>query len=434
MAMLEAVGKNGYVATTVADVVARAGVSRKAFYQHFANKEDCFLATYDAVAREGRRRVVRAFQEADGHPDRLETAIRTLFEASLEHPDAMRLAFTEISAAGAAGIERRERAIVEFGKLIHDGLRTQTRTQGYAPSATLPDTTLRAVVGGVNRVLVITPTYGRRVKPLGLVPDLAHWMFTYYPAPKAFTVRLKAVRARNRRTLATQQGGRAPGTLAPRHRRYHGAQRTGHSPSRSFVVHNQRERILDALTNLTASNGYGGLTVEEIAAEAAVSLQAFYEHFESKEDAFLVAYELGHAKGIDIVEQALEDAPDWRTGVRNGLAGLMAYLASEPAFAQLALMGTLVATPRAAERAERGLAAYARLLTPGFEELPKRLRPPPVTVEATIGGLQELFLHYAVQGRIRELPELTVDATYVALAPFIGPQAAAQTAIEPIAV
>jgi AcrR family transcriptional regulator len=432
-AMLEAVGQKGYVATTVSDVVARAGVSRKAFYQHFANKQECFLATYDAIAKAGKRRVVSALREADGSSDRMEATIQTLFEAAVEHPDALRLAIIETSAVGPAGIERRDRAISELGGFINDGLRRSTQAEGLTSAAVLPETTVRAVVGGLNRVVVACLPRGRGVKPVGLVPDLARWISAYHPAPKGFTSNLRAARTRQRRALVKQQGGRAPGTLAPRQRnRRRRMQRSGHGPSRSFIVHNQRERILDAVTNLTANNGYGALTVEEIAAEASVSLQAFYEHFESKEDAFLVAYELGHAKGLDIVEEAFERAPNWRTGVRDGLAGLMSYLASEPAFARLALMGTIVATPRATELSDRGLAAYAQLLAPGLQELPKRLRPPQIALEATVGGLQELFLHYATQGRINELPELAVDATYLALTPFIGAQAAAQVAVEPL--
>ncbi len=429
MAMLEAVGEKGYVAMTVSDVVGRAGVSRKAFYQHFANKEECFLATYDTIAREGRRRVARAVRDAHGHPDRMETSIRAVFEAGMENPDALRLAITEITAVGTAGIERRERAIVEYGQLLHDGLRTGP-TADLGANVALPDTTLRALAGGLNRVLVTCLQNSRRTKPLELIPDLTCWISTYHPAPKAFVAGLKATRQRRKRTHAKQLGGRAPGTLSPRQdlRR---TVRSGYPASRSFVVHNQRERILDAVTNLTASSGYGNLTVEDIAAEASVSLQAFYEHFESKEDAFLVAYELGHAKAFSFVEQAFAEAPSWRIGVRDGLCSLMSYLASEPAFARLSLMGTGVATPRAYEISNRGVAAYARLLTPGFEEAPKRKRPPQITVDAITGGLQEMFLHYAAQGRIEDLPELTADATYVALAPFIGAEAAAQVAVEP---
>ncbi len=103
MAMLETIGEKGYVASTVSEVVGRAGVSRKAFYQHFTNKEECFLATYDAIVEEGRRRVARTLSEARAGADRTETAIRALFMAAVENRDALRLAMTEITAVGPGG-------------------------------------------------------------------------------------------------------------------------------------------------------------------------------------------------------------------------------------------------------------------------------------------------------------------------------------------
>jgi AcrR family transcriptional regulator len=432
MAMLETIGEKGYVASTVSEVVGRAGVSRKAFYQHFTNKEECFLATYDAIVEEGRHRVARTLSEARDGADRTETAIRALFMAAVENRDALRLAMTEITAVGPAGIERREMTIAAYGELIRDSLAPEAGDRAQA--ATMSDTTVRAVVGGLNRVLVACLHSGRGAKPLELVPDLARWATAYHPLPKSLQASMAASRAKRARAqsapLGRSLGGRAPGTLSPRvsvDRR-----RTAHGASRGFVVHNQRERILDAVTNLTAANGYGSLTVEDIASEAAISLQAFYEHFESKEDAFLVAYELGHTKGLDIVERAVITAPDWRTGIREGIHSLTEYLASEPSFASLALMGTTVATPRAIKLSDRGVSSYAQLLSPGYEELPKSKRPPSIALDAIAGGLQEVFLHYAAHGRLQELPELTPDATYIALAPFVGAEEAARVACAPV--
>ena len=113
-------------------------------------------------------------------------------------------------------------------------------------------------------------------------------------------------------------GGRAPGTLslgAPAGRT---GERTIHERgiSRSFLVHSRRERILDAVANLTAERGYAALTVERIAQEAGVSSAAFHEQFAGREDAFLVAYELGHAKGMAIVERAFVAETSWRAAVR----------------------------------------------------------------------------------------------------------------------
>jgi hypothetical protein len=54
--------------------------------------------------------------------------------------------------------------------------------------------------------------------------------------------------------------------------------------------------------------------------------------------------------------------------------------------------------------------------------------PAAITVEAIAGGIFDLCLHYALAGKIRELPELVPSATYVALAPFLGGEEAARIA------
>ena len=115
-------------------------------------------------------------------------------------------------------------------------------------------------------------------------------------------------------------------------------------------MHSQRERILDEVANLVAGDGYASLTVERIVQRAAVSLQAFYEHFTGKENTFLVAYELGHAKGLSIVERAFTARSDWRLCVREDISALFYFLASEPAFAHLAFVEALTTTRRTACR------------------------------------------------------------------------------------
>ena len=204
------------------------------------------------------------------------------------------------------------------------------------------------------------------------------------------------------------------------------------SVSRSLVVHNQRERILDAVANLVADDGYASLTVEGIAERATVSLQTFYQHFIGKEDAFLVAYELGHAKGLSITERAFAAQSDWRVGIREGISALFDFLASEPAFAHLALVEALTATQHTAERAADGVAGYAGMLIPGAEQATDLVLPPAVTIEAIAGGLFELCLTYTLLGHIERLSEMLPRATYFALAPFIGSEQAWDVASAPI--
>jgi AcrR family transcriptional regulator len=424
LAMIDAIAEHGYGKTTVADVISRAGVSRKTFYRHYANKQECFLATYDQISARAILQVEQAYQEADGWPGRVEAAIRALFEAAIENPGAVRLVLIEINALGPAGIERRERSIVHYERFLRDALKL---APGKGDSS---ETVSRAVIGGLNSVLYRRVLRGERAKLLEVIPDLVAWFTSYYPTPAAMLAEPPVDKAvqRSRRLL---EGGRAPGTFAPNAsvngRR--GLPGGDHNFSRSYVVHSQRERILDAVANLTAVRGYAELKVEEIAEQAAVSLQAFYEHFADKEDAFLVAYEIGHARALACAERAYAAAGEWQLGVRAGLAALFDFLAEERSFAHLALVDALVATARTAERSNVGVAAFAKMLVPRVEEAPGQSAASAVTVEAIAGGIFDLCLHYAVQGRIGELPELLPSATYIALAPFLGSKDAARVAV-----
>src|SRR4051794_25512564 len=64
-----------------------------------------------------------------------------------------------------------------------------------------------------------------------------------------------------------------------------------HGLPRSFVAKNQRDRILAAVGDVVSFSGYAGLNVEDVVHAAGVSRRTFYDHFASKEDAFLAAYD-----------------------------------------------------------------------------------------------------------------------------------------------
>jgi AcrR family transcriptional regulator len=422
-AMIELVGEQGYAATTIAEVTARAGVSRKAFYEHFANKEECFLATYDTIVAEGFERVEAASHDVGGLQQELGFGLDVLFQRANENPGVERLVLMEIAAVGPAGIERREKLISAYEGMLRQNLGAKPRP------GIIPNPLLRAVLGGYLKVLYTRVQSGEQKQLPALIPDLVRWSFTYYPLPDA----LNAIRKLRPISSPTGVvGGRAPGSLSPAFtsERRRAAGRRTPSLSPSFVVHSQRERILDAVAQLSAESGYANMTVNAIADRGAVSLQAFYEQFADKEDAFLVAYEIGHSKSLALVERAHDAAPDWPSSVRAGITTLLEFLATEPAFAHMALVDALIGTPRTAERASKGIVQYLELLAPGFDEAPASSKPPAVSTEAIAGGIHELCLTYTVQGHAGRLTELAPWVIYFALAPFIGPEAAGRVACE----
>ena len=77
-----------------------------------------------------------------------------------------------------------------------------------------------------------------------------------------------------------------------------------HGLPREFVVHNQRERLIAGLAEAVAENGYASTTIAHITRHAAVSRRTFYEHFNSKDECFVAAYDTVMAELSERIENA----------------------------------------------------------------------------------------------------------------------------------
>jgi AcrR family transcriptional regulator len=412
-AMLACIGEQGYAATVVADVIAKAVASRKTFYEHFEDKHTCFLAMSDEVIREWIARVQGATEVADNPAETTDALVSELFELARQSPPALRVLAVELTAAGPAGMTRRESALQQIAKPLEEIL-SENSSDGARQA--------RAIVGAIVRILYTRARRGakvrrpRRAEMLALAPEVAAWVSRYTLEPTT-----KSSGGRRTSTPPQGVGGRAPGTLSLSSRAIErrGLPRGEGNVSRSFVIHNQRERILDALANLSATRGYGATTIPDIVREAAVSVQAFYEHFSGKDDAFLVAYEIGHRKALAIVERAYETQEDWPAAVSAGVAALLDFLASEPSYAHLALIDALTASPKAATVAQEGMNGYAGMLEPGLKLSARDRRPlGTVAVEATACVLLELCFVYVAAEHARELPAVQELACDLVLRPF----------------
>jgi AcrR family transcriptional regulator len=105
--MAEAMRTNGYVGTSVADVIRRAGVGRETFYQLFDDKLACFLAAFDAVGDLLVGHLAGSL-EGDGTPlDRFDRALTAYLELMASEPAYARLFLVEVYAAGPAAMARR---------------------------------------------------------------------------------------------------------------------------------------------------------------------------------------------------------------------------------------------------------------------------------------------------------------------------------------
>jgi len=175
-AVADAVAAKGYAATTVGDIVTLAGVSRKSFYEHFEDKQACFLASYDT----GAAAIYEAMVEAIDPLADWESMLDSVLTTWLEFLDAD-LAFTrayliEFWAAGDAARERwkaRRDRLTGLLRALHERVRELDPT--VVPAS---DTLLAAVEGGANRVVISHVLAGDESPLIGLKPELLGFIKT----------------------------------------------------------------------------------------------------------------------------------------------------------------------------------------------------------------------------------------------------------------
>jgi AcrR family transcriptional regulator len=193
-----------------------------------------------------------------------------------------------------------------------------------------------------------------------------------------------------------------------------------HGLPRRFIVHNQRERMLLAVAEAVAEQGYATTTVADIISRARLSRRTFYEHFADKEECFLAAYDTVVDQLLAGVGHAYEQAEGWAQKVHDGLRAFLAALAAEPAFARMCIVEVVAAGPDARGRRDAAMRVFVDFLEPGRAEAPKGITVPALASEIVVGGIYEAIYARLMRGEGDELVELLPDLLYCALVPFIG--------------
>jgi AcrR family transcriptional regulator len=150
-AMAGAVGEKGYGAVAVADVIARAGVSRKTFYEHFDNKEECFLAAYDAGVEVMLDAIDAAIREAapDGPLAIARAGTQRYLSTLAANPAFARTFLIEVLAAGPLALQRRAAVHARFA----DQLATIHRAARAGDAPDPPGFIFRACVGAIHELV-----------------------------------------------------------------------------------------------------------------------------------------------------------------------------------------------------------------------------------------------------------------------------------------
>lgn len=198
-----------------------------------------------------------------------------------------------------------------------------------------------------------------------------------------------------------------------------------HGLPRRFVVHNQRERMLLAVAEAVAEQGYATTTVADIIARARLSRRTFYEHFTDKEECFLAAYDTVVEQMLAGVGHAYEKAgEEWTHRVHDGLEAFVNYLVAEPAFARMCIVEVVAAGAEARGRRDAAMRVFVDFLQPGREQAPRGVVVPELAADIVVGGIYEIIYTRLLRDSAEELVEMLPQLVYCALVPFVGHRAA----------
>ena len=181
VAMLNAAAELGYLETNVQDVIDRAGVSRPTFYEHFSNKEDCFLAAFDTSAERLRKKVEAAVRKGgSAWRDRIRHGLEALLRFASDEPDTARTMVVEARAASATAVKRRVELMDEFAHCL------QAQALQFLPQgATGNSLTASGVVGGVESVLYSRLCKHEYSQLESLLPSLMYFVVLPYEGHEA---------------------------------------------------------------------------------------------------------------------------------------------------------------------------------------------------------------------------------------------------------
>src|SRR5262249_34634876 len=138
----------------------------RTFYEHFRNKEDAFLAAYDAALRAVVRHVRRAYLQEPTAQARLRAGIGAFLQFLASDPELARMCIVEVLAAGPRALSRHKEAMRVVPEIIND------HSHALVPSSKRHELSAETIVGGIHEVVFSRVLAGRTGELPGLAGDL----------------------------------------------------------------------------------------------------------------------------------------------------------------------------------------------------------------------------------------------------------------------
>ncbi|HEX2265458.1 MAG TPA: TetR/AcrR family transcriptional regulator [Solirubrobacterales bacterium] len=186
---------------------------------------------------------------------------------------------------------------------------------------------------------------------------------------------------------------------------------------REFVASHKRRRMMDAVAELTAANGYEATKIADIVRRAAVARKTLYDNFDGKEDLFLSAIDATMTEMRVVVEDACAEAGSKADGIVAGLEALLDFIAEHPAASRMCMVESISATPSSARLYDSGMRAFVDLLR---KNVPEGADLPETIEESLVGGVAWILQLQIRRGEAEGVGELLPELSQFVLSPYLG--------------
>ena len=173
-AVAQVVDERGYSAVTVTHITEAASVSRRVFYDNFADKQACFIAAFEIVVEHLREIMIEAVRDEPDWPQQILAALRALLDFLADEPLPARLVLVDPVTADAEVADRFRAALTSFAPYLRAG-------RAQRPNAPeLPDSTEDSLLGALASLLSRALATRRPLDVPRLTSELAEFVLTPY--------------------------------------------------------------------------------------------------------------------------------------------------------------------------------------------------------------------------------------------------------------
>lgn len=187
--MLETVGADGYDAASVRAVLDRTGLYRQAFYDNFADKDECYLEAFDVGVARVEALARKAAASEKGWRAKLRAGLGAILDYCDAEPDVSRAIVVEVHAAGQEALSKRTEAMKRAADFI-DSVRSETEE-----SRTPPQIAPEAIVSGIHAVVHSRLSTRGEGGFRGLLPEFMYFAVLPYFGAAAADAEMQAAKA-----------------------------------------------------------------------------------------------------------------------------------------------------------------------------------------------------------------------------------------------